>query len=203
MRGSEMGTEGDDIADDVPRPLRHATPLSMSPSEFERYTVHLLGQMVQAVENLTVTFNEEIETPDGTYDIDATARFRLAGMDFLVLVECKRHSHPVKRDVVAILKDKVRSAGAQKGVVFSTAPFQSGALRYASRHGIGLVHVTDAGPTYLVRSIISLQPSDLEAARVPVGHCWELTPGGTLTGTLLDDNPAGVLELLTSKATDG
>ncbi len=201
---SDLDTEanGDDDGERVPFPLARALPLAMSPMEFERYTAELIGQVVPVVDDLRVAFNEQIETHDGTYQIDATARFRFADMDFLVLVECKRHSHPVKRDVVVTLSDKVRSAGAQKGVVFATAPFQSGALRYAERHGIALVHVTDAGPTYLVRSDISSQPLEVDTTGVPVAHGWHLGPDGRLSGTLLDENPEAMLDLLSSGAID-
>lgn len=196
MADLETDPDGDDSGQRVPFPLARALPLEMNPMEFERYTADLIGQVVPAVDDLRVVFNEEIETHDGTYQIDATARFRFAGMDFLVLVECKRHSHPVKREVVVTLRDKVRSAGAQKGVVFATAPFQSGALRYAEQHGIALVHVTDAGPTYLMRSDMSSQPLEADTTGVPVAHGWRLSPDGRLSGTLLDENPEAMLDLL-------
>lgn len=193
-----MAPEGDRGTDeDVPLPLDRAIAIAMSPTDFERYTVQLLAQTLTVVEDFRVEFGEKIDAADGTYDIDATVRFRFAGMDFLVLVECKRHSDPIKRDVVALLTDKVRNTGAHKGIVFSTAPFQSGALRYAKAHGVALVHVTDAGPTYVMRSMVSLQ-LDLDGSGSPVAHHWQLTAPGTLAGTLLDENPTGVLELLTS-----
>jgi hypothetical protein len=39
--------------------------------------------------------------------MDVTARFRLAGMDFLILFECKRHKDPVKRSDVQVLLTKL------------------------------------------------------------------------------------------------
>ncbi|MDQ1684664.1 MAG: restriction system protein [Frankiaceae bacterium] len=180
----------------VPRPLELALPLALTPRQFERYAADVLDQATPAVDDLRVTFNERISSHDGTYDIDATARFTFAGMDFLILVECKRHRHPIKREVVAALHDKIRSTGAQKGILFSTAPFQSGALRYAEEHGIALVHVTDAGPTYLVRHILSAPPESLASTGTPVSHSWRVTANHGLEGTLLDDNAAGVLDLL-------
>lgn len=65
---------------------------------------------------------------DGTYVIDVTVRFRLLGADFLMLFECKRHTSPVKREDVQVLKDKLRSTGAHKGVVVAASGFQRGAL---------------------------------------------------------------------------
>jgi hypothetical protein len=63
--------------------------------------------------------------------MDVTARFHLAGMDFLILFECKRH-----KDDVQVLLTKLQSTGAQKCVVVDAAEFQSGALEFAKPHGI-------------------------------------------------------------------
>lgn len=57
---------------------------------------------------------------DGRYEIDATARFRALGVDFLVLVECKDHVRPIEREDVQILADRKRATGAQKAIFFAT-----------------------------------------------------------------------------------
>jgi len=63
----------------------------------------------------------------GEYAFDALAEFEiLGGARILVLVECKRHSSPVKREDVLVLEAKLRDTGAHKAMVFSTAGFQSG-----------------------------------------------------------------------------
>jgi hypothetical protein len=36
-------------------------------------------------------------------DFDATVRYQLAGMSFLVVVEAKLHKNPIKRELVQIL----------------------------------------------------------------------------------------------------
>jgi hypothetical protein len=43
----------------------------------------------------------------------------------------------------------MQSIGAHKGMVFSTAPFQSGAREYAQAHRIALIHVLDSGRVYV------------------------------------------------------
>src|SRR5207248_10604619 len=55
------------------------------------------------VDDLQVTLHEVVKGSDGSYDFDATIRYTLAGLDFLVLVEAKRHHYPIKRDVVQTL----------------------------------------------------------------------------------------------------
>jgi restriction system protein len=86
--------------------------------------------------------------PDGEFEIDAVARFQALGAEFIILVECKHHKNPVKREVVQVLRDKVRSVAAHKAMVFSTAGFQSGAIEYASAQRIALVHVTQGALIY-------------------------------------------------------
>ncbi|SCY77596.1 restriction endonuclease [Butyrivibrio sp. INlla14] len=63
--------------------------------------------------------------------------------DFKVLCECKQFKNPVKRDVVVLLDGKIRSLGAQKGIICSTSGFQKGAIKYAKEHGIALFQIYD------------------------------------------------------------
>ncbi|GLC62603.1 hypothetical protein PLESTB_001918300 [Pleodorina starrii] len=114
-------------------------PADMTPAEFEQFVVETLRSINHDVDDFEVTLHEMVEGNDGTYDMDATVRFGLAGMDFLVLVEAKKHTHPIKREVSQILHQKVQSSGAQKGMIVSTVPFQRGALDFAKAHGIALV----------------------------------------------------------------
>jgi restriction system protein len=84
--------------------------------------------------------------------IDVTARFTALDTNFLVLIECKHHKHPIKRDVIQVLRDRLESIGAQKGMVFSTVRFQSGAVEYAKAHNIALIKVTDSEPIVFNRA---------------------------------------------------
>ncbi len=84
--------------DDV---IFHSYPSpDMSAGEFEQFVVDVLRQAESEVDSLDITLHEVVVGPDGTYDFDATVRYRLLGMDFLVLVEAKHHRHPIKREVV-------------------------------------------------------------------------------------------------------
>jgi hypothetical protein len=119
-----------------------------------------------------------VQGTDGVYDFDATVRYTLASMDFLVVVEAKRHAHPIKRSDVQTLHSKIQSVGAHKGVLVSTAPFQKGALAFALVHGIALVKVTEGSFTFETRSsgpapTLSRDnaPRYFEAPRF-VGHCY-------------------------------
>jgi hypothetical protein len=174
--GSVLLVHDDDTR--VARPTAHYPPPDITPKQFEEFVANLLGAAEPIVDNLRVTLHEKITRPDGTYDFDATVRYDFAGMSFLVLVEAKRHKNPIKRELVQVLCQKVGSVGGHKGVMISTAPYQSGALRFAKEHGIALVTVTEGRFIFETRVALSGAPMSREetAARfnvsIFVGHYY-------------------------------
>ncbi len=127
---------------------------SISPTQFEEYCLKILNGYAEE-EKLTefaITHNVVISATDGEYQIDVYAEFTAMGVKFKVLCECKRYSHPVSREKVAVLHDKIASIGAHKGILLSTSGFQSGAIQYAKTHGIALIHVYDHRIEHLTHS---------------------------------------------------
>ncbi len=118
---------------------------NITPKEFETFCMETLKAYAlrENLQDFTITENKKIETDDGTYQIDVYAEFTALGTKNKVLVECKRHSNPIKRELVAVLNEKLRSIGAQKGILISTTGFQSGATKYAQKHGIALWQICD------------------------------------------------------------
>jgi len=82
--------------DDQLVPRQHPVP-EMTPAEFETFVASMFEQTRPLVEDLRVTLQEEIPAADGSYAFDATIRFRLTGMDFLVLVEAFHGPLPTRR----------------------------------------------------------------------------------------------------------
>src|SRR2546423_13099940 len=107
--------------------------------EFEDWVGAVFASASPDLEDLRVTIHDRIRGTDGSFTLDATVRYRWAGLDFLVVVEAKLHTNPIKRELVQVLLSKVQSVGAHKGVMISTAPFQQGAIEFAKVHGIALV----------------------------------------------------------------
>ena len=70
------------------------------------------------------------------------------GAEFLVLIECKYHNKPVRRDDLILLEGKRVDLVAQKAMLFSTSGFQKGALRYAKSHKIATITFKDGHSTY-------------------------------------------------------
>ncbi|XHS78110.1 restriction endonuclease [Burkholderiaceae bacterium UC74_6] len=128
-------------------------PATLTPTEFEQHVHRWLATVSGGLNEFQVTRLETVTGAGGDYEIDVVARFTaLGGADFVVLVECKHHHNPIKREVIQVLESKLRDVKAHKGMVFSTARFQAGALEFAKMHGIATVLVSDAGTQYQTRS---------------------------------------------------
>jgi restriction system protein len=129
---------------------------------------------------------EVVPAADGNYEIDVVARFSALGMDFKVLIECKHHKNPIKREVIQALHAKLASTGAQKAAVFSTSGFQSGAIEYANVHGIAVARVADGRSTFFARSFGATPPP-------PPAH-------PQLVAWLIQDNRKSVISTYHSEA---
>ena len=148
----------------------------LTPGEYERAVADLVQATGHEVTDFRVQHLDPVEGVDGTYIIDVTARFRLMGADFLMLFECKRHSSPVKREHVQVLKDKLQSTGAHKGIVVAASGFQRGALEYARIHGIACVRLVDGAWSYESRDFGV--PATPQPTGNYVGYAFELSSMG-------------------------
>ncbi len=195
------GVDDDEL---TARETSHFPAAEITPAEFERYVVGLLESVAPSVEDFTVTLHDRIEGADGLYDFDATVRFVLGGMQFVVVVEAKRHSYPIKRELVQVLHDKLRSVGAHKAAMVTTAPYQRGALEHAKKHGIALATVTEGRFTYETRSLDAPPALDRQTAidrfGLPafVAHAFSpgSSPRSTLVTLLTDTHPEYVAKEL-------
>lgn len=127
-------------------------PLDPSPEEFEKYVKEILDAMRVGLDEYRSTHREKVAGSDGDYEFDITVRFSALGVKYLTLIECKRHATPIKREAVQTLWAKMQSVGAQKGIVFATSGFQSGAIEFANAHGVALVTIADGRSSYLTRA---------------------------------------------------
>ena len=127
-------------------------PIEITPKQFELKVKSWLDRAGYGLKDFQVTHREHIEGRSGEYEIDAVARLQIfGGAEIKVLVECKRHKNPIKRDVVMVLNQKLQETGAHKGMIFSTSGFQSGALEFATEHGIALITVQEGKTNYETR----------------------------------------------------
>lgn len=127
--------------------------LDMSPEEFEKYSLLVLKQQIQGIDDCCFEHNKIIKVSDGNYQIDGFIEFSLMGVTYKTLLECKHYKNSISREKVQILYDKLRACGAQKGILVSSSNFQSGAITYATKHGIALIQLIESGNQYQVRGM--------------------------------------------------
>ena len=126
-------------------PWNPRVPTDISPGGFEELVLEWLRRSADH-EHLTITTEHLgiIRGNGGEYRIDVLVTFSaLGGAFFAVLVECKHQSRPIEREDVMVLEAKLRDVNAQKGMLFSTSGFQSGAVEFASAKRIATVAVIE------------------------------------------------------------
>ncbi len=128
-------------------------PITLSPHEFEEAVKGILDGAGVLLKDYKSEHLPSLNGVDGEYAIDVVVSFSALGADFLVLVECKHEKRRTERQDIQILHSKVQSLGAHKGMIFSTAGFQEGAIRFAELHGIALVQLAKGETTYFSRSL--------------------------------------------------
>jgi len=149
-----------------------------TPEAFEAQVKRILDEQASGLESYESKLREKVAASDGQYEIDVTASFRALGVRFLVLIECKCWTGPVKRDHVPSLEGKRQSIGAQKAMLFTTSSFQPSAIEFANAHGIALVAVQVG--------MYSIQADSCRHANWIQDPAWliQVVPGG-YTRTLL------------------
>lgn len=118
---------------------------NIKPIDFEVFCMETLKAYAEKEHlcDFKISHNQKMAVDDGTYQIDVLAEYTALGAKNKVIVECKKQSRSVEREIVAALDRKLQSIGAQKGILISTAGFQKGAVLYAEKHGIALWQVCD------------------------------------------------------------
>ena len=136
-------------------PWNPADALEISPEDYEREVLRWLYN-ASAEEELEVCLKHRkvVGGQSGDYQIDITGELSVfTGAVIKVLVECKRHGRPVERDDVLAFAKKIENTASHKGLMFSTAGFQRGAIAAAKPEGIALVKFVDGKFNYETRSI--------------------------------------------------
>lgn len=168
-----------------------AKPLSLTSNQFEIAVKQALQRAIpkNSALHFEVHGKRDVRGIDGEYEIDASAEFEIFGARIKVLVECKRYNKPVARDLVMTLLAKLHSTAMQKAIMVSTSGFQSGAITFARKHGIALIHVKDGSSSSLTKSEWGMQQPQKTS---PTFEAWALFPPDG--ESLLDRANPGVLE---------
>lgn len=142
--------------------LNKDTYADITPTDFEKYVKSLFEKFKNEIKDFEILHDVKEKTNDGEYQIDIKITYEFLGAEHIILVECKKHKNPIKRETIQILKDKIERIGAHKGILVSTAEFQKGALDYSKVHGISLANIVDGKLTYSVKSFdhVNIQVPD-------------------------------------------
>ena len=125
----------------------------VTPAEYEAQVCSWLSQS-EDFPCINWINGEVISGRGGDYEIDVLGEMTLlGGALFRILVECKRWSRPVGRDVVLALAMKLQNTAAHKGMIFATSGFQRGALKAATEAGIATLTFEDGNARYRTRSM--------------------------------------------------
>jgi len=92
------------------------------------------------------------------HKIDVWVRFRKFGIETTWVVECKHWNTAVTKEKVLTLRSVVEDVGADRGILVSSAGFQSGAVRAASKTNVTLTGLEELKQTTqkdLVLSVLS------------------------------------------------
>jgi hypothetical protein len=97
------------------------------------------------------------------YEIDLSYKFRILGVDYLTLVQCRSTwNRYVGKDSINILKTAVEDIGAHKGAVVTTIGYDSSAINVASKNGIALLKFSDKEKIDIVSHFMGPTKSILE-----------------------------------------
>ncbi|MBC2005482.1 restriction endonuclease [Listeria booriae] len=129
---------------------------SLSSREFEQYSLDILKEQTAELEDVYFAHDKIMESHDGNYQIDGYIEFTVMDVRYKTLIECKHYKSSITREKVVLLHDKLKSLGAQKGILISTSNFQSGAIQYAEVHGIALIQLTEAATSYELRESFNI-----------------------------------------------
>lgn len=172
--------------------------MDITPKEFEQYVKDWFDSEGVALKSYKSIINSSASADDGVYEIDIDITYNTFGVEFRVLVECKRHSANIKREVLQVLHQKIQSIGAHKAIICATSGFQSGALEYAKKHGIACIEVAASRMLVQTRSDdrepVSQEYCDFFGIPKISGYLNELGIDGTIHCSIVDKKHLAYIE---------
>jgi hypothetical protein len=104
-----------------------------------------------------VAIEAKIAGARAEHKIDVWVLFSMFGLETKWVIECKNWNSPVPKEKVLALKSIVEDVGADRGILISTAGFQSGAVHAAEMTNITLTDLDSLKETAhddLIQSVI-------------------------------------------------
>jgi len=108
--------------------------------EYERLTQSVYQAIVkQEGHNIDVQHNVSVPGKSGVeHQVDVLWRFQIAGVEHLVLIECKNYATALTLEKVRNFFAVLHDIGNCNGLMVTRTGFQSGVVQFANHYGIGL-----------------------------------------------------------------
>jgi hypothetical protein len=116
-------------------------------TEYEEFVKSVMESLLQAQGLATVKVEHDISITGISgvdHQIDVYWEYRLGGITHKVAIDCKNYKSRVKKEKVQAMKGVVDDVPGMRGIIVTTAGFQSGAITYAKAHGLGLKIIRQA-----------------------------------------------------------
>lgn len=96
-------------------------------------------EVVKANNNIQVEHNTKIIGRSGVaHQIDVLWRFKQAGVEHLVVIECKNYTSNLTLEKVRNFFGVIHDIGNAQGLIITKTGYQTGAVEFANHYGIGL-----------------------------------------------------------------
>ncbi|MBS1753576.1 MAG: restriction endonuclease [Ferruginibacter sp.] len=76
------------------------------------------------------------------FELDLSYTINIGGFDYFTIIECKNWNKTISQGMLTALKGVMDEVKAQKAIMVTALGFQSGAIKYAKSHRIGLTVIT-------------------------------------------------------------
>ncbi len=115
----------------------------LTPEHFEILVMRELRKIGLEISGLRIHRRTMLPEPDEGYLLEVKGVVRGAGWERRVLIACRRQQRPIVAAEVELLKDHVKEADAEGGLLFGAADFEPDALTTAEDTALALLRVTD------------------------------------------------------------
>ena len=115
----------------------------LTPEHFEILVMRELRKVGLEISELRIHRRTMLPEPDEGYLLEVKGVVRGAGWERRVLIACRRQQRPIVAAEVELLKDHVKEADAEGGLLFGAADFDPDALTTAEDTALALLRVTD------------------------------------------------------------
>src|SRR2546428_5449843 len=115
----------------------------LTPEHFEILVMRELRKVGLEISELRIHRRTMLPEPDEGYLLEVKGVVRGAGWERRVLIACRRQQRPIVAAEVELLKDHLKEADAEGGLLFGAADFEPDALTTAEDTALALLRVTD------------------------------------------------------------